>query len=171
MLSEIDNSDNNHKLWCTKKFLQNRNKQIPPLVVDGIKLLTATEKSNALADQFGATNNNNSLENHNVTHTIWINNAVSRFMNNSYVNVSDNDLVNEAEVRNIVKKLKNSKSPGLDKIHNNLLKKLPPRVRISSIHLQLLPKTFLLSYKVEEARKITIAACQRSTDQYLELNK
>lgn len=126
MLSEIDNSDNNRKLWRTKKFLQNRNRQIPPLVVDGVKLLTATEKSDALANQFATTNNQNSLEENNITHTRLVNNTVKRYLNNSTTTISDDDLVDEAEIRGIIRRLKNSKSPGLDKVNNNLLKKLPP---------------------------------------------
>lgn len=125
-LSEIDNSENNRKLWHTKKFLQKRNRQIPPLIVNDVKLLTPDEKCNALADHYASVNNQNSLEDQQITHTRRVNNRVSRFMNDNPVTVSDSDLADEPEVRSIVRRLKNSKSPGLDKIHNNLLKKLPP---------------------------------------------
>lgn len=134
-LSQIDNSENSRKLWRTKKFLQNRGKHVPPLMVGGEKKLTAPEKSNALADQFASTSNLNSLENHDITHTRMVNNTVTQFMNNSSTTVAGDELSDELEIRSIVRKLKNSKSPGLDKIHNNLLKRLPPIGFVYLVHI------------------------------------
>lgn len=168
MLSEIDNSDNNRQLWRTKKFLQNRNKQIPPLVVDGVRLLTPSEKSNALADQFAMTNNHNSLENNNINHTRMVNNAVARFMNDSGRTIDNVELADEPEIRNIVRRLKNSKSPGLDKIHNNLLKKLPP---IGFVYLVFIINCCLrLSYfpsKWKEAKVIGILKPGKAPSQHI----
>lgn len=125
MLSEIDRSDSSVKLWQTTRFLRNRRKQIPPLKVDNRTLLTPEEKSNALADQF-LMNHDNSLSDSNITHTRYVENKVRRYINNCEPLQTSIELTDVQEVKHVVSRLRRSKAPGLDKMHNNLLKSLPP---------------------------------------------
>lgn len=107
------------------RFLKNRRNQIPPFKVNGATLLTNEEKSNALADNF-VLNHTNPLANTDITHTRFVNNSVNRFMRNCDDSRQEIDLISTSETERIIKGLKTSKSPGLDKIHNSLLKNLPP---------------------------------------------
>ena len=112
-------------LWKTSKFLKNRNNFMPPLRTDSQTFITPQEKSNVLAEQF-STNHQNPLETNNVSFTRYVNNTVNRFMQHSQNQIPSTDLTDVNEVSECIKRLKNSKAPGLDKIHNNLIKKLPP---------------------------------------------
>lgn len=109
-------------LWKMSRFLKKRRNQVPPFKVDGTTLLTDEEKCNALAENF-ASNHNNPLANVQITHTRFVTNSVKRFMRNS---IPDNpELVRTVETEKIIKGLKISKAPGMDKVHNSLIKKLP----------------------------------------------
>lgn len=130
-LSSIESNDNNRSLWQTSKFLKNRNKSIPPLKQDGRTLLTPKEKCNALADQF-VYNHTNPLEDYNMTHTRFVNRTVNNFLTNCRQEIVQPDLTNDAEVLQCIRRLRASKAPGIDKVHNSLLKKLPP---IAFVHL------------------------------------
>lgn len=122
-LSTITNENNNRALWQTTKFLKNRHNLIPPLKVNNRTLITAEEKTNVLASEF-LTNHSNPLENDSVTHTTFVKNTVSRFINNC--STISTDSTNDIEIQQTIKHLKRSKAPGFDMIHNTLLKQLPP---------------------------------------------
>lgn len=124
MLQKIPHDDQNRSLFRVTKFLKNRNNQLSPLKVDDQTLITSEEKANALADQF-ALNYQNPLENNNKSHTNLVNRTVNRFLDHCPHRPRYKP-ANTFEVRKILKKLKNNKAPGLDRIHNRLLKNLPP---------------------------------------------
>ena len=124
-LSQIDNTNQYQQLWKTSKFLKNRNKQIPPLKVNALTLLTPEEKSEAFAQQFQK-NHENPLETNNNSHTRLVNRTVNRFITNSQTEDENFERIDETEVKKIVRGLKTSKAPGIDKIHNSLMKRLPP---------------------------------------------
>lgn len=124
-LSTINHFDNNRSLWQTLKFLKNRNKIIPPLRVNNKILLTSEEKSNALAEQISE-NHSNPLAADNVSHTRFVTNTVNRYMFLSNHENTNFESTNENEIRDICSRLKSSKAPGLDKVHNSLIKHLPP---------------------------------------------
>lgn len=123
MISTFTNDNNNQQLWRTQKFLKNRRQFMPPLKINGQTLITPREKSNALAAQF-VDNHTNPLSDHNVSFTNHVNSKVNRFLNNATPSVQEP--TDQAEITEIARSLKNSKAPGLDKIHNRLIKMLPP---------------------------------------------
>lgn len=125
MLSQIDKNDSYVKLWQTTKFLKNRGKQIPALKVEDRTLLTPEEKSNALAHQFNK-NHDNPLANNNISHTRHVNTTVNRFLTQNQSQDPNTLFTDESEVKFTISKLKRSKAPGLDKMHNDLMKNLPP---------------------------------------------
>lgn len=124
-ISQISGEENNKALWQTSKLLMNKNRQIPPLKLNGVTLITQLEKCEALADQF-ASNHSNNLEFDNVSHTRFVNNSVDRFVRYHDDDSNQPVLANIQEIEKTIRKLKNSKAPGLDSIHNSLVKKLPP---------------------------------------------
>lgn len=141
MVSSITNDNNNHKLWKTSKFLKNRRNFMPPLKDNDSTLITPQEKSEALATQF-LENHTNPLSEHNKSFTKHVNATVNRFMRNC--TYAAPELTTATEVTEIARSLKNPKSPGLDKVHNRLIKNLPP---IGFLYLTLIINSCLhLSY-------------------------
>lgn len=124
-LSTITNDNNNRSLWQTSKFLKKRNTNIPLLKVDQQTLITPQEKCNAVADQF-IKNHNNPYETNNVSFTRHVNRTVNSFMQNHTNQETESSLTNTEEVKSCIRRLKNSKAPGYDKVHNSLIKALPP---------------------------------------------
>lgn len=124
MLSTIASDGQNKRLWQTSRFLKNRNRYIPPLKTSTTLAITPAEKSNALADQF-IQNHTNPLATHNASFTRHVHSTSTRFVNQQ-IDTSDINYTNVTEVQECVRRLKNSKAPGIDKIHNSLIKNLPP---------------------------------------------
>ena len=123
-LSQLEPS--NQSLWQVNKLLKNKNRFIPPLKLDdGAIALSNDEKANVIADQF-VKNHQNPLANNNSLFENEVINVVDNFLNTS---INQNEIVypDIEKIHECVKKLKNSKSPGIDKIHNKLLKNLPER--------------------------------------------
>lgn len=128
-LESLPYDDNYRSLFKTAKFLKNRDRTIPPLKDHDTLLITAQEKADTLADQFEK-NHTNPLEEDNTTHTKHVEAKVKRFKQNCPVNQNLRQrqkpkYTTVIELINITKKMKNSKAPGMDKIHNSLVKKLP----------------------------------------------
>lgn len=123
-LSHIPPVNVNYSVWKTAKFLKNRGKGIPSLKVGGKTLITSEEKSDALANQF-LLNHQNPLEADNISFTKLVNKRVTRFMRNCKIRDEDIRYTNVDELKGHIKKLKASKAPGLDKVHNTLIKNLP----------------------------------------------
>lgn len=124
MLSQISADDQNRSLFQTSKFLRNRNNHMPPLKSDNQTFITAQEKADLLASQF-AENHTNPLSDTNRSHTAFVQRSTNRFLNRSEPDENTIDLAYPDEIRSICKKLKNSKAPGVDKVHNTLIKHLP----------------------------------------------
>lgn len=125
MLSRIPDNDQYRSLFQTAKFLRNRQQQLPPLKQDDITLITATEKASALALQFEE-NHRNPLELDNRSHSTFVDRTVNRFLRRCNPCRSSIELSTTAEVRQICRKLRNSKAPGDDRVHNTLIKQMPP---------------------------------------------
>lgn len=124
MLSTIPHDGQNKRLWQTSKFLKNRDRFMPPLKVPNGLAMSSEEKANTLADQF-VENHTNPLATDNISFTRHVKNTTNRFISRS-VNDSDVEFVDTDETMVMIRKLKNSKAPGLDKVHNCLIKNLPP---------------------------------------------
>lgn len=123
-LSTLDDDKSRMSLWKMSKFLKKRRNQIPPLEVNDQTLLTPEEKSNAIANTFSQ-NHQNPFENEDITHTNHVNSRASRYLRNCTPTINNQDVVTTSETADIIKRLKTSKSPGLDRIHNALIKKMP----------------------------------------------
>lgn len=124
MLSTIPHDGQNKKLWQTSRFLKNRNRYMPPLKTSNTLAITPVEKSNALADQF-IQNHANPLSTHNGSFTRHVHSTTTRYINQP-INTSDISFTSVNEIQDCVRRLKNSKAPGIDKVHNSLIKNLPP---------------------------------------------
>lgn len=124
-ISQIPTDDNYKKLWQTSKFLRNRRNLMPHLQVDNNIYITTTEKAEALANQF-STNHENPLGNSNRSFTNHVSSTVRRFRNNCPPEAISPHYASTVEVGSIIKRLKNSKAPGKDRVHNRLIKKFPP---------------------------------------------
>lgn len=97
---------------------------MPALKVDDRRLITPHEKATALAAQFSK-NHENPLANENITFTRHVDTTVNRFMRNSEETPTTPELATCEEVKIDAKRLKNPKAPGMDRVHNRLIKKLP----------------------------------------------
>lgn len=123
MLSHLPTDDQNRSLFRTAKFLRNRSNELPPLINGNDTLITSQEKADALAAQF-ALNHDNPLADDNQAHTAQVNRTVQRF----HQNFSPRDAppkCNTLEIQRICNKMKSSKAPGADRMHNSLIKHLP----------------------------------------------
>lgn len=129
---------------------------MPPFQVNDTILLTPEEKANALADTF-LKNHQNPLANENMSHTIRVNNRVNRYIRNCEVTRGRNDIVTTTETTKIIKGLKSSKSPGIDKIHNKLIKKLPEKAILTFIIIACLA----LSYLPQEWKSAKVIAIKK----------
>ena len=121
-LSQIQ--PNNRDLYQTTKFLKKRNRLLPPLNVNNKILLTAQEKADALATQF-ENSHLNPLNNCNPAFTKKIKDEIDNFIIESLPINDDFYVPSIVLIKSIIIKLKNTKAPGKDRIHNTLLKKLP----------------------------------------------
>lgn len=125
-LSTLEQDNSRRSLWQMSRFLKRRRNQIPPFQVNNETLLTPEQKSDALAEVFSK-NHLNAFEGNDITHTNHVNQRVQNYINNCVINDENVDNVTTTEVINIIKRLKTSKAPGLDKVHNTLLKRLPQK--------------------------------------------
>ena len=158
MLSQIKQDDNYHQLWKTARFLKNRQKQIPPLKVESRSVITPIEKCKLLAHQFKI-NHDNPLKHDNASHTRLVNSTVSRFIQNSASVDPSIENATELEIQQIVKNLKPAKAPGLDRVHNSLIKRLPP---IGYVYLALIINAcFKLTYFPKEWKSAKVIAIKK----------
>jgi hypothetical protein len=116
---------NDKSLWKTTKFLKKRQQFIPPLKIADKSLITKAEKANAIAETF-ENNHINPIPDQNLDFTNATNDKVTNYIKQIEENTPI-DPTNLEEIDEIVKKLKNNKAPGPDKITNRLIKKLPKR--------------------------------------------
>lgn len=123
-LSDIKPS--NQSVWKTARLIKNKNKNIPPLN-DGEKIcITPLEKAELISDEFFK-NHQNPLADGDPDFTNDIQHKVNEFLNDPNQQFICEDYPDEEEVIGIIKKLKNPKAPGIDRINNILLKKLPAK--------------------------------------------
>ncbi len=125
LLENINSRDGGpNKLWKTAKIIKNQVKYTPPLKVDGNVLLTDLEKAEALSNQFSKSHEI-TIDYVNRSTDTDVQNSMS-FLNNCGPNEMDAAILTKpAEVKETVRRLKNNKAPGQDRIPNILLKKLP----------------------------------------------
>jgi hypothetical protein len=121
-----DIKPSNNSVWKTSRMIKNRNKTIPALKYDGKILVTSQEKAKIIGEEFFK-NHQNPLAENDPEFNEEIQNKVEDFFNNNNEVFECEDLPEEEEIVGIIKKLKNPKAPGQDKINNILLKKLPSR--------------------------------------------
>lgn len=126
MLSNTPTDDQHRALFRIARFLKNRHQQMPPLKCGDNILITPPEKANALVEQFKQ-NHENTLETDNRSHTTFVNRSIDRFMQGCEIPPDSVELSSRMEVNDICKKFRNSKAPGSDRVHNSLLKQLPPQ--------------------------------------------
>lgn len=122
-VGNIPSDDNHRKLWQTTRFLKNRCRKLPVLKQSNVTAITPQEKANVLASQF-AKAHQNPLATHDPSHTTTTNVAANEILL-SQEQPTPTELPRTQEIQNYVKKLRNSKAPGMDKVHNTLLKHLP----------------------------------------------
>lgn len=126
-LQDLPTDDNKKSLWKIEKFLKNRNRGVPGLKQGDSILLTSEEKAEALANKFSEFHDN-PLRNANAVFTTSVEDAVNEYLSDltdvtpEYPEVS--------ETISYVKRLRNSKAPGRDRVHNTLIKHLPQRALI-----------------------------------------
>jgi hypothetical protein len=114
---------NSNDLWKTTKYLKNRSRMIGILKNNNSILITAQEKAEAFAEQF-ASSHDNPLSNHDQNFSNKIYQTVNESMNQT-TPIDQTLLPDSDEIKDHIKQLKNSKSPGADRIHNTLIKNLP----------------------------------------------
>ena len=119
-LSDCD-TDHTKVFRLTKSF---KRKQFDIPTLPGA--VSAVEKANKIADKF-VENHSNPLKNKNRAHTNMVNRTVNEFLNQPSIPPDQSEFINYQETVNIVKKLKNNKSPGEDNISPRLIKNLPNR--------------------------------------------
>lgn len=122
-LQSLSHPENRNQLWKTAKFLKNKNQTIPPLKENGQIYLTSQEKTDILAENF-ASYNDNPLKNDNPSFTSYINSRANEIVSER---IEEHSILypSEEELKTLIGKMKSSKAPGNDKIHNKLLKQLP----------------------------------------------
>jgi hypothetical protein len=123
MLADIKPS--NQSVWTVARKLKSSNKIIPPLKDNGNVLLTSQQKCDAISNVF-SNNHENPLSHDNPLFTSIVGSKVLSFLSNSTEN-DDIEPTDEEEVTGIIKGLKNPKAPGIDRVNNRLIKKLPSR--------------------------------------------
>jgi hypothetical protein len=127
LLSDIKPS--NQSVWRTARMLKCGNKIMPPLKDTSNNIFTAPqEKADLIALQFYENHQNPLAHNDSDFEDEVQAEVLHATINQASPNNFD-DYPDEEELTGLIKRLKNSKSPGIDGIRNILLKKLPERGR------------------------------------------
>lgn len=124
-LLSLERGDN--KIWRITKALKNHCKYSPPLRSGEFLIASPAEKANLLASNFEKSHDNQ-LADDPITAAIVQDSIVQ--IDQSAVPTDNSWLVQPKEVDKIIRKLKPRKAPGIDKIRNCLLKKLPRKARV-----------------------------------------
>lgn len=122
-LSDIKPS--NQSVWKTSRMIKNSNRAMPPLKTENKVHVSAEEKSKVIGKEFFG-NHQNPLADNDIEFRNEVQDTVSNFLISSQ-SATCSDYPDEDEIRDIFQRLKNSKAPGVDRINNRLLKKLPLR--------------------------------------------
>uniref|UniRef100_A0A2M4CXW8 Putative reverse transcriptase n=1 Tax=Anopheles darlingi TaxID=43151 RepID=A0A2M4CXW8_ANODA len=129
-LEQINNDDHSKdKIWKLVKVLKNKHSFMPPLTVNNVSLVSAAEKCEAIREQF--------IRAHYITFDSVspaeraVNNVTSKFFDKNHSTVTNPELLcTPSEIKQILRKLKNKKSTGTDRINNTMLKRLPNKAII-----------------------------------------
>jgi hypothetical protein len=119
----LENVENNNDLWKFTKLVKSKHNILPPLKINDKVLLSPAEKTNAFADHFEQCHQN-PQESKQPKLTNRIENYVNEVLENLPNNL-DADYPCPEETNYYIRNLKKSKAPGLDRIHNSMLKQLP----------------------------------------------
>lgn len=122
-VSNIPTDNNRVKLWQMTKFLKNRCKRLPVLRHESRNYITPQEKADILASHFSKSHQN-PLATQDPSHTTAID-LLAAEIRNAHTELSSTNIPRREEIESYIKKLKNSKAPGMDRVHNTLLKHLP----------------------------------------------
>lgn len=122
MLSKLKTGDK--KFWRVTKAISGKHSKQVGLLRDGNSVLfTDEEKVNAIANSFEKAHSLTANCKHSIDGKV---NKFNKDLSESgEQNVDATTYTTPAEIKTIIKKLKSFKAPGLDKIQNILLKKLP----------------------------------------------
>jgi hypothetical protein len=151
-------------------------KRLPPLVVDGTKVVDDDGKANLFADLLESTFKGPDPTLFDQKHRVDTEKKVASFLSSS---VSDDfPLVTVEEVKKLIAKCSKSSAPGLTKIHNMMLRNLPDKflvllVRLFNLSLfenqlpevwksakiSMIPKTGVRSNDPANFRPISVTCC------------
>lgn len=126
----ISPDDSRKKLWKLTKVLKKKNKVSPSLrsTSNDTIFITNDEKANELANMFGRIHAPTDTENSTVKQIVDATITEYEQTNRTIPTLSSREITKPAEIRSIIKLLKNSKSPGPDTINNRLVKHCPRKV-------------------------------------------
>lgn len=116
----------NQSVWSTARMLKNDKRKIPQLKVDENIYITSKEKAESIAAQFSK-NHENPLKDADPNFSHDVDENVETFLNDQTNDFRCDEFANEDELLDVIRRLKNKKAPGMDKINNSLIKKLPSR--------------------------------------------
>lgn len=129
-LYKLDIKDNS--IWMMTKSLTKKISLIIPALNDNNSMVeTPREKANALAKQYKATHELTSKMG-SKTHDENILNKRNKILKNKVRKIHP---VTPKEIGNIIRKLKNRKAPGKDKISSKMLKNLPKKMIVQLNHI------------------------------------
>jgi hypothetical protein len=112
--------------WNFTKIIKNKFRTIPALKMDGLTLITESEKAFAIASKF-------SLAYENSLHSDQFASVQDNYFDlySDVFNSNSSSYTSPREIKNIIKKLKNGKAPDGDGVPNILLKNIPRKATVS----------------------------------------
>lgn len=140
-LKSIDPQNGN--LWRVTKTFMKKTEKIPPLITNSTYSYSSKEKANTLADYFEKVHKQN-VDLGTIHNTKMTCDEVKKYLKTHPVVPDQVDIATPYEVKLIIKKLKNKKSPGPDGISPRILKQLPRKAII--LLTKIINHTMLLSY-------------------------
>jgi hypothetical protein len=130
MLSTFEGKPN--KLWRVSKLLRKGNRFLPPLKVGSEMRLTAQGKAEAIAQSlsnvYNTSNRISPLE-------AEVTASITEIQNSVLDPINPEMLATPTEIKNYIKSLKSTKSPGIDGVNNRLLKQLPRKGIVYLTHI------------------------------------
>lgn len=137
-IQKLNTKDNS--LWKMTKTLKTRQSIIPPLTHDTIRYTNDVEKTEILAKVFE--------ESHNIVQSnegqLEIENSVNEFLSHDHNENFETYITSPKELKDLIKKLPNNKSSGLDGVDNRLLKNLPKKATVQLMYI--INAILMLSY-------------------------
>lgn len=112
------------KFWKMSKIIKGKHTSIPSLKVNGVEVSSSENKADTIADVFERAHNI-TLHNHSS-----MDSKVSQVVRNvecaNVGRLNSESLTSALELAEICSNLKNNKAPGIDNIHNTVLKNMSP---------------------------------------------